>query len=406
MKKSIKKLVLFLMVFLLISAADVWAGGEKEETVTTVVEDGVPKRGGAAVFLKLNTFNSMDPIIGDHGPRLIFESLVRHWANEEGVFEIEPMLAESWEFTDGGTKLLMNIRKGVKFHDGSDLNAEVVAWNIKRIVQNPVSIAKSQVGELDPENPATVIDEYTVQLNLTIPSTDILFGLANFRCTMVSMRAAEDNGEEWLQLNPVGTGAFKFVKWEPGSKIELEKFSGYWKMGADGKALPYLDKLTYKVVLEVSTAVTEILAGTADTMVNLGLDPNDYQTVSNADHVYIQEGATYGGYRFFFNALGEPFGNNKDLRMAVQYGIDRDAMAMVMLGEFGAAHYWGSFPGMTGFSEDSSHYEYDLEKAKEYLAKSGVSSISMIRASIPRRLAARLKGAQNCKAGGRPVSCS
>jgi len=153
-------------------------------------------------------------------------------------------------------------------------------------------------------------------------------------------------------------------------------------MGADGKPLPYLDKLTYKVVLEVSTAVTEILAGTADTMGNLGLDPNDYQTVSNADHVYIQEGATYGGYRFFFNALGEPFGTNKDLRLAVQYGIDREAMAMVMLGEFGAAHYWGSFPGMTGFSDDASHYEYDLEKAKEYLVKSGVSQPFPISVSI------------------------
>jgi len=263
MKKSMSKLVLFLMIFLLVSVAGTWAGGRQEEPETTAVDDGMPKRGGAAVFLKLNTFNSMDPIIGDHGPRLIFEPLVRHWANDEGVFEIEPMLAESWEFKDGGTKLIMKIRKGVKFHDGSDMNAEVAAWNIKRIVQNPVSIAKSQIGELDSENPATVIDEYTVQLNLIQPSTDILFGLANFRCTMVSMKAAEDNGEEWLQLNPVGTGAFKFVKWEPGSKIELVKFTDYWKMGADGKPLPYLDKLTYKVVLEVSTAVTEILAGPA-----------------------------------------------------------------------------------------------------------------------------------------------
>src|SRR5581483_6512813 len=212
---------------------------------------GPPKRGGQLKLLVTNDFVSMDPIWAS-GPTasMVYESLLRWRPNEQGAYGVQPGLAKSFETS--GNKVIFKLREGVKFHDGSDLNADVVVWNLKRMVQNPKSFAKNYLQAVDEKDPATALDPMTVQLNLTRPSAAVLSSLSNGNGNtfIVSKKAADDHGEEWLKNNPVGTGPFKFVSWQSGDKLEVKRNDAYWDMGLDGKPLPYVDGITYRFVVE------------------------------------------------------------------------------------------------------------------------------------------------------------
>ncbi len=122
------------------------------------------------------------------------------------------MLARAWETS--ADKIVLHLRDGIRFHDGSDLTADVVAWNVNRMVQNPKSFARNYLSAVNKDNPTTVVDPLTVQVNLTRPSAAVLANLSDDapsgnNTAIVSKKAADDHGEEWLALNPVGTGPFR-----------------------------------------------------------------------------------------------------------------------------------------------------------------------------------------------------
>ena len=333
---------------------------------------GGPKRGGAAIAVATNLYVSMDPILAS-GPTAepCYDGLLEWRPDENGIFSPQPGLAESWEAE--GTKIVLHLRKGVKFHDGSDLNADVVVWNLSRMVQDDHSFARSYLARVDKEDPATALDDMTVQINLTQPSGGVLANLCGSNLYIVSKKAAEEHGEDWLQLNPVGTGPFKIVSWEPGDRLVAERNPDYWRMGADGQPLPYLDRITTRVIIESTTQLNELRAGTADYMANIpGRDVQAARNLSGATYVVdLNQGLKR---QFFFNAQKGPFVDNKPLRLAVQYAIDRVSMAKALGGDLGSAHPWEFVPGEIGFNPDVPHYEYDLEKAKEYVKESGLST--------------------------------
>ena len=95
--------------------------------------------------------------------------------NPDGTYAVEPMLARAWETS--ADKIVFHLRDGIKFHDGSDLTADAVVWNLNRMVQNPKSFAKNYLSAVDSDKPATVVDPMTVQLNLTRPSAAVLNNL-------------------------------------------------------------------------------------------------------------------------------------------------------------------------------------------------------------------------------------
>src|SRR5207237_8293867 len=172
-------------------------------------------------------------------------------------------------------KIVLHLRAGVKFHDGSDLTSEVVAWNLTRMVQKPKSFARNYLSAVDAKNPVTIVDPMTIELNLTRPSAAVLNNLSDAgsmgapSTAIVSKKAADDHGEQWLALNPVGSGPFRFVSFASGDKLQVQRNDRYWQMGADGQALPYLDGITYRVIVEATTQFNEMRAGTSDFVMNI-----------------------------------------------------------------------------------------------------------------------------------------
>src|SRR5918911_1087767 len=197
---------------------------------------GAIKRGGQATILQTNDFVSMDPIHAS-GPTAAacYDWLLAWRPNPDGTYAVQPSLARAWETS--ADKIVFHLRDGVRFHDGSDLTADVVAWNLNRMVQNPKSFARNYLSAVGEKNPATGLGFFSVQLNLTRPSAAVLANLSDAAAqgnntAIVSKKAADDHGEEWLALNPVGTGPFRLVRFAFGGKLQGQAQEKYWEMGA------------------------------------------------------------------------------------------------------------------------------------------------------------------------------
>ena len=343
------------------------------------------KRGGQLQIMQINDFVSMDPIYAS-GPTAsaCYESLLGWRPNAQGQYGLQPQLAESYETS--GTGLTFKLRPGVKFHDGSDLTAEVVAWNIARMVQDKKSFAANYLQAIDRQNPATVVDPLTVRVNLTRPSSAVLTSLsdANTNTSIVSKQIADEKGAAALQATPIGTGPFKFVSFNAGDKLVVTKNEQYWGRGADGRALPYVDGAIYRVIIEATTQFNEMRAGTADLMANVpGRNVPAAKQIATARYI----DAPFNGVKrqFFFNALKPPFKDNLPLRQAVQYAIDRDAIAKALGAGLGIVLPYELVPGQIGYSDQVPAYSYDPEKAKALLQQAGVTLPLPVRLTVHNR---------------------
>lgn len=357
-------------------------------TAVAAAADGSVKRGGQATILQTNDFVSMDPIYAS-GPTAaaVYENLLSWRPGSDGTYGVQPLLATSWETS--ADKIVFHLQKGVKFHDGSDLTADVVAWNLTRMVQNPKSFAINYLSAVDAKNPATVVDPFTVQVNLTRPSAAVLANLSNAAAQgnntmMVSKKAVDDNGEAWLALNPVGTGPFKFVSFASGDKLVVQRNENYWRMGADGKPLPYLDGITYRVIIEATTQFNELRAGTSDFAMNvLGRDVPAAKQIPTA--TYTESPFSGNKRQYFFNSLKPPFQDNLNLRQAIHYAVDRDAIAKAVGGGFGFGLPYEFVPGAIGYDANAPYYEFNLDKAKQKLQESGVTTPLEVRFTVHNR---------------------
>src|SRR5579859_1261056 len=346
------------------------------------------KRGGQATILQTNDFVSMDPIYAS-GPTAAacYDNLLAWRPGANGTYGVVPSLAMAWETS--ADKIVFHLRNGVKFHDGSDLTADVVAWNLTRMVQNPKSFAINYLSAVDANNPATVIDPLTVQLNLTRASAAVLANLSDAAAQgnntmIVSKKAVDDNGEAWLSLNPVGTGPFKFVSFASGDKLVVQRNENYWRTGADGKPLPYLDGITYRVIIEATTQFNEMRAGTSDFVQNiLGRDVPAAKQIAHAR--YIESPFSGNKRQYFFNSLKPPFQDNLPLRQAIHYSVDRDAIAKAVGGGFGFGLPYEFVPGAIGYDPTVPFYEFNLDKAKQLIQQSGVATPLDVRMTVHSR---------------------
>jgi ABC-type transport system substrate-binding protein len=351
---------------------------------------GAPKRGGQLKILQTNDFVSMDPIHAS-GPTasMVYDSLLAWRPNAQGQYAVEPKLAKSFEVSPN--KLIFKLRENVKFHDGSDLNADVVVWNLKRMVQNPKSFAKNYLSAVDDKDPASAIDPMTVQVNLKRPSAAILSSLsdANGNTFIVSKKAADDKGEEWLKLNPVGSGPYKFVSFQSGDKLELKRNESYWQMGADGKALPYADGITYRVIVEAATQFAEMRAGSADFA--QGIRGRDVPAAKQIAHArYIESPYSGNKRQYFFNAVKGPFAQelgdkSLKLRQAVHHAVDREAIAKAVGGGLGFGLPYEFVPGAIGYDTAVPTYNFDLDKAKQLMKESGYATPLEVRMVVHNR---------------------
>jgi ABC-type transport system substrate-binding protein len=242
-------------------------------------------------------------------------------------------------------------------------------------MKHPKSLAKVQLQAVNAENPAEVVDPYTVKINLKSPAGSLLAVLSEAqRETGIFSKAAHEKlGDDGMALQAVGTGPFIFQEWQSGSQFIVNKNPNYWDKGVDGQPLPYLDKIHYRFVPDDSVRFVELKSGNADiAQLIRGRDVPSAKSESSLN--YWEDPAQGRLYRFFFNAQKPPFKDNLKLRQAIQYAVDRDAMAKAVGGGVGAANKYDLTEGTLGYDPSVPFYSYDLDKAKALMKESGVTT--------------------------------
>lgn len=283
-----------------------------------------------------------------------------------------PWLAESWETEDSQT-WIFHLRQGVTFHDGTPFNAEAVKWNMDRWrdPDNEWRFGRTfeyydiEFGTDSALEEVNVVDEYTIELKLTSPSSVLLSKLAeSFVFGMNSPAAVQEQGDTYGTPagTAVGTGRFKFVEWVPDDHITVERNDDWWGEG------PKLDRIIFRSIPDNSARFAELQAGTIH---QADLAQTDLPAAEEDPNitVYIKP-ALSTGY-IAFQQCTEPF-DKLEVRQAVAHAVNWDALIPAFYGDFGERA--GSFqpPAILGSNPDITPYEYNPDKAKELLAAAGL----------------------------------
>jgi peptide/nickel transport system substrate-binding protein len=260
---------------------------------------------------------------------------------------ILPRLATAWKQIDPQT-WQFSLRKGVKFHDGEDFNAEAVVFNVKRIYEPKANsrVRGKFFSTFKMEGKA--LDSYTVELKLDKPEP-LLPTLMGF-LTMCSPKTPLDG---WTR-QPIGTGPYKFVRWDAGTQIILERFDGYW-----GKQ-PQVKKAIFVWRKESAVRAAMVEIGEADLTPNIAKE--DARS-PEMDHSYLNTETTY----LRFGGIWEPPLNDKRVRMAMNYAVDRDAIRGTILSKDSVPATQIIMPTISGYNPDVKLVPYNPQMAKQLL---------------------------------------
>jgi peptide/nickel transport system substrate-binding protein len=310
---------------------------------------------------------SGDPLFGNgtysdrHFFNLFYENLIRL----TGEGEFIPLLAEGWDFAPDNKSITFKLRKGVIFHDGTPFNAEVAKWNLDRARDPKLNAPHSK--DLIAINSVDILDDDTIRVNMEKPSASVMAMLAFEGGSMISPTAYKNMGRDFAR-NPVGTGPYKFVKWIGSDRVMGERFDGYWQNGLDGNKLPYMDKVTVRFIANTTVKLMEIKAGNIYLADNIQV--KDFKSVETDPKLKLVD-RPHGIHQFMcFNVTKPPF-DNKDLRLAVCYGINREAIMKVITRGYGTVTPTIVQPNEFIYTQDLPTHTYDPAKSKEHLKKSG-----------------------------------
>ena len=282
----------------------------------------------------------------------VFEGLTRFGPDGS----VNPGLAQSWEISDDGLVYTFHLAEGVKFHDGSAMDAEDVKFSLDRArAEDSANAQKALFGSIAE---VEAVDPATVKVTLSEANGSFLFNMAWGDAVIVAPESIEN-----IKQQPVGTGAFKFTNWVQGDNITLEKNAEYW--GTPAK----LDKVTFKFISDPTAAFAAVMAEDVDVFAGFPAPENLPQFEADARFQVIV-GNTEGETILSTNNKMPPLDNVK-VREAIAHAIDRQAIidgAMFGLGTPIGTHFAPHHPDyvdLTGMSE------YDPEKAKALLAEAG-----------------------------------
>ncbi|CAM3036633.1 ABC transporter substrate-binding protein [Paenibacillus sediminis] len=302
---------------------------------------------------------SMDPNISTSlYDRQVYASLYDKLFDIDANGKIVPMLVNSYEITPDGKTYTFKLKEGIKFHDGTDFDAEAVKFNFERNMTAPKSKRR---GELKTVDSVTVVDKNTVKIQLKEPFAPFLSILTDRSGIMVSPAAVKKYGDDYLN-HPSGTGPFSFVEQVKGDHVTLKRNDNYW----NGK--PKVDEVIYKVFTNGTAKVQNLRSGMLDIIDDMPVKEIPAIKADANLQLIAEPGMGFQG--IYLNNSKPPF-NNKYLRQAVDRAIDREAFVKVLFNGY-------ALPAHTAFSPGNMAYS-DLDKAtkpnpgeiKDLLAKGG-----------------------------------
>ena len=286
-----------------------------------------------------------------HVYNLIYDKLV--WYDE--TYNLLPGLFESWTSDDAQT-WTFQVRPGVTWHDGVPLTAQHIVDYFETLA-DPASGASTEKSIILEDVSYEALDDLTVQMVLPSPNAVLLDRLDLLYIARVS---------DFDPDNPIGTGPFKLAEWNRNQSLVFERNENYWRDG-----LPYLDGVTITMVPDATTRLNLLLTGEAD--VATGVSVSEVERLQGMDNVQVitTPGEYATTHHYMLYKTSEPPFDNKLVRQAINYAIDREVMLDINFG-FGSVKSNAIGEGSVFFNPDAASYNVrDVEKAKALMEEAG-----------------------------------
>ncbi len=308
----------------------------------------------------------MDPTLSrTYVGRIMFAGLCDKLVDINEKLEVVPQLATSYEWPDSKT-LVLHLRQGVKFQDGTAMDAAAVKYSLDRHLTMEGSTRRGEISSMDH---AEVVDPSTVRIVLKTPSSPFLAQLTVRSGMIVSPKAAEAEGKNFA-LHPVCAGPYSFVERVPQDHLTLQRFPDYW----DAKDI-HIDRVIYRPIPDNTVRTSNIQAGALDmTVENV---PSDLDTLKKDPKlkVSVYDGL---GYQSITNNIAngpkanQPYGQNALVRQAFELAIDRTALIHVVYNDLFTPTAQAIPPASPMYAKDVVPPARDVAKAKQLLQQAGV----------------------------------
>jgi ABC-type transport system substrate-binding protein len=345
---------------------------------TTAPAATTPQKGGSMIVAYKDDLATLDPAVGYDwtnwpAEKLVFDGLLDY---DSGT-TIQPRIAESLpDINSDATQYTFHLRKGVKFSNGRELNADDVVYSITRVLdpntKSPGSgfftgIKGAQDfidGKAKTVEGIKALDPYTVQFTLASPDVTFLNKMALNFAFIVPKEEVEKAGENFGHA-PVGTGPYTLKEWKSGESLTFVRNPNYFYQG-----LPYLDQITIQVGVAPDVALLRLEKGDIDLM---GDPPPgaDWARIS-ADPAWkdrLEKQPQVSTVYIAINTTAKPFDNVK-VRQALNYAIDKQRIVQLLNGRATVANQVLP-PLMPGYDKSYTGYEYNPDKAKQLLTEAG-----------------------------------
>jgi len=313
------------------------------------------------VFAVASTFTTTDPYdANDTLSQAMAKSFYEGLYGFDKDMKMIPVLAEGYEVSKDGLVYTIKLRKGVKFHDGTDFKADAVKVNLDRVT-NPDNHLKRYGLYNNNIAKVEVVDDYTARITLKTPFSPFIAQLAHPSTVMISPTALAKYGKD-IASNPVGTGPFKFVEWNRTDYLKVAKFDGYWRKG-----YPKVDTITWKPVVDNNSRAA--LMQTGEAHFTFPVPYEQAEVLKSKPDLEVVAAPSIVLRYLSMNTQKKPFDNPK-VRQAIAYAINKEALAKVAFNGY-ATPATGVAPQGVEYAVKIGEWPYDLAKAKELMKEAG-----------------------------------
>jgi peptide/nickel transport system substrate-binding protein len=356
---------------------------------TTAPAAATAPSGGTLVYGLNGDFDdTLDPQVTNFDTSIrvtlnVCEPLV--WEPEPGKFM--PALAEKWDISSDATVYTFNLKKGVKFHDGTPFTGAAVKFTLDRVV-DPATKAGQSHDQLGPYDHTEIVDDYTVKVVMKQPYAPLLTNLNGY-LGIVSPTAVQKMGMADFARHPVGTGPFMFQEWVDKDHVTLVRNPDYtWGSSMFKNTGPaHLDQVIFKIIPEPAVRTGTLKTG--ETQLIDEVDPLEYSTLSgDKNYGIIQKGQPGSGWILMLNGTSTGAIADPAVRQAMEYAVDRDGVNQSVFQGMNKPA-WSPLMRPT-FAYDASTesvYSFDPDRARQILDSAGWTAGSDgIRAKAGQRL--------------------
>lgn len=337
-------------------------------------------RGGVMTYGRYADSLFLDPVLNDANVDIwilsnIYDTLLLPTDDGQGV---QPGLATEWKVSDDGLSVTLKLRDGIKFSDGSPIEASDVIWSLKRAATPDFGIWGFLVSAI---KDVTSGADGSIVITLSRADPSIIPALTVFNTAIMPQKLFEampgktdaEKAKAFAE-HPIGSGPFMFASWERGSSMKLVKNPYYWALGDDGKPLPYLDGVTFEVIPDDATRILRMQSGELD-----GAEFIPYARVAELKTSDAINMELYPSTRIEYVTLNtrpqiegkdNPLSNLK-VRQALNYATNKDAIIQIVTQGVGTPMKSFMSSATPLNSGTGALFPYDLDKAKALLAEAG-----------------------------------